>query len=137
VNDQIFPGYTITDTTSPTGPTHTESGPCKTAEEPQSGYGAVGGGGGVTIQWWEDLKARAYQYDVWINPIPAQGSCYTSLHVAGGYTHSWSSTAMTFSLGYPWGVGVGYTTSDHSFSVTQGLDGYSDSDLTSPTVCHH
>ena len=133
VNDQVFPGYTKT----VSGSTTQTGGPCKSDSEPTSGMSACGGGGCATITWWNDLRARSFLYDVWVNPAPSQGTCYDQLYVKGGYTHTWSDTGLTWSIGYPWGVGVGYTTSSGSFTVFQGSDGYSDPDLKTGRLCHH
>ncbi|MGC4111194.1 MAG: hypothetical protein QM747_12380 [Nocardioides sp.] len=137
VNDALFPGWTVTDASGPGGSTHTASGPCKLATEPQSGIAAGGGGGSATVQWWNDLRGRSYELDVWVNPTPPQGDCYTGLRVKGGYTHTWTDSALTWGIGYPFGVSAGWTDIDGKTHTTQGTDFISDPDLVSPKVCNH
>jgi hypothetical protein len=133
VNDEKFAGYTKT----VSGGTTSEGGPCKSSTEPLSGMAAGGGGGSATITWWNDLKARYWSFDVWVNPAPSQGNCYDQLYVKGGYTHTWTDAGMTWGLGYPWGVGVGYQEVDGSLTVFQGNDGFSDPDLKTGRLCRH
>ncbi len=133
VNDEKFAGYTK----SVSGGTVQEGGPCKRATEPLSGTSACGGGGCASITWWNDLKARSFALDVWVNPAPSQGRCYDRLYVKGGYTHTWKDAGITWSLGYPWGVGVGYQEVDGSLTTFQGNDGYPDPDLKTGRLCRH
>lgn len=141
VNDQVFAGWTTSSWTSPTGSGSTSSGTCKNGSEPTSSFSGVGGGGGASITYWADLRAKYFKYDVWVNPLPSQGRCYDRLYVKGGYTHTWSSSGLAWSvgLGYPWGVsvGVGPVSGSSDFTVWQGGDGYADPDLKTPRMCHH
>jgi hypothetical protein len=138
VNDAESPGYTIV--RDQNGNVLSSSGPCKLASEPTSGASAVGGGGGASVTWWWNLQGAYYQYDVWVNPKPAtQGACYTGLAVKGGYEHTWTSDAPSWSvgLGFPWGFsfGVADDITNQHFRVGQGNDGYDDPNLNSPKVC--
>lgn len=132
VNDQYYEGW-IKYTSTGGDSSH---GTCRTSAEPTSSQCAVGGGGGACVTIWSDLKARAFTYDVWVNPKPAhKGGCYTGLSVQAGYQHTWSSQSLGFSIGYPWGIGVGAVDQKHSFTASQGQDAYSDPNLSSPKVC--
>lgn len=133
VNDQVFPGWTAKTWNGET----TESGNCKSSLMPTSSVAAGGAGGSGGVKWWADMKARSFTYDVWINPAPSQGRCYDRLYVKGGYTHTWSTESLSWSLGYPFSVGVGTVSGDEDFTVYQGGDGYRDPDLTSPKLCRH
>lgn len=141
VNDRVFPGWTVSTWTTPTGSGSSADGTCKRSTEPQSSIAGMGGGGAATVAYWADLKGQSFRFDVWVNPLPSQGRCYDRLYVKGGYTHTWSSSGLAWSagLGYPWGVsvGVGPVSGTKDFTVWQGNDGYDDPDLKTPRVCHH
>lgn len=141
ISDETTVGYKRATYTSPTGSGTTTSGSCKKATEPTSSTGAVGGGGGATVTVWANLKAQHFRYDVWVNPLPSRGRCYSRLYVKGGYTHTWSTSGLAWSagLGYPWGVsvGVGPVSGSKDYTVWQGTDGDPQADLTSPRLCHH
>lgn len=132
VNDQYYQGWIQYTSTGGDG----SHGTCRTKYEPTSSVCGIGGGGSACVKIWSDLRARAFTYDVWVNPKPAhKGGCYTGLSVQTGYQHTWSSQSLGFSLGYPWGIGVGAVDSQHSFTATQGQDAFSDPNLKSPKVC--
>ncbi len=134
VNDEVFASW---QKTVWNGDIIKNSGTCKQSTLPTSSYGAGGAGGSGGTTYWANLKGRTYQFDVWINPAPSQGRCYDRLYVKGGYTHTWSSDGLAWSVGYPWGVGVGPVSGSKDFTVYQGNDGFSDPDLVSPRLCRH
>lgn len=134
VDDQTFVSWKRT---TYNGRVMEDNGTCKLSGLPTSGAcAAQGGSTGCYTHWW-NLKAASFIYDVWITPAPSQGSCYDRLYVRGGYTHTWSTYGLSWSVGYPWGVGVGPVTGDADFTVYQGNDGYSDPDLITGRLCRH
>lgn len=133
VNDQVVRSWGH----SESGGTVQDSGYCKRPELPTTSGGAGGGGGSATYKIWGDLKGRAFKFSVWINPLPSQGRCYDRLYVKGGYTHTWTDQSLTWSAGYPWGIGVGTTSTDGSFTAWQDSDGFKDHQLKTGRLCKH
>jgi hypothetical protein len=131
VDDKVFPGWTQRTWNGET----TYSGNCKSSAMPTSSYGAGGSGGSGGVTYWADLRARRFAFDVWVNPAPSRGKCYDRLYVKGGYTHTWGTTGLSWSFGYPWGVGVGPVSGTDDFTVYQGNDGAAQRDLVSPRLC--
>ncbi len=109
------------------------NGSCFSSVLPQ----ATSQGGGAWVTQWFDLRAQRYTYDVWVNPTPTSGSCFTSMTVKGAYTHTWATQSPAFSLGYPWGVGIGVAEGSGDFTAYQDGDGYSDADLRVGQMCRH
>lgn len=109
------------------------SGSCQRTTLPSTS----GSAGSYGYTNWTDLKAQHFTYDVWISPDPLQGNCYDHLRVSGGYTHTWSTQSLGWSVGYPWGVGLGVTMGSSLFTTWQDLDGYSDPSLRTGMVCRH
>jgi hypothetical protein len=137
VNDEVFEGYRITTYRSGTTTRTSTSGTCKNAAEPTSSYSSAQAGVSASVTQYADLRGHHFRFDVWINPLPSQGTCYSRLYVKGGYTHKWSSQGLTWSLGYPWGVGAGVVSSDSDFTAGQDTDRYADADLITGKLCHH
>lgn len=134
VNDQVYAGWTKIWSN---GKLISSQGTCKLSTMPTYSVSAGTSGGTGSVMTWADLRTHSYTYDVWINPAPSQGRCYDRLYVKGGYTHTWSSQGLSWSVGYPWGVGVGVVSGSHHFTVFQGSDGFPDKDLKSPKLCRH
>lgn len=134
VNDEIVTSWRYT---TSGGEVVSDDGWCKRDTLPQTSGGAGGGGGSATYHLWGDLKGRAFKYSVWINPLPSRGRCYDRLYVKGGYTHTWTDDSLTWSAGYPWGIGVGTMSTDGSFTTWQDQDGVKDPQLRTPRLCKH
>jgi hypothetical protein len=134
VNDEVVTSWRLT---KANGHVVIDDGYCKRSNLPTTGGAAAGGGGSGSYTYWGDLKGRAFRYDVWVNPLPSRGRCYDRLYVKAGYTHTWTDQSLTWSLGYPWGVGVGTTATNGSYTTWQNLDGYKDPQLKTPRMCKH
>ena len=82
-------------------------------------YCAVGGGGGGCTSWYENATMTYGYYHVWANPV---SGCNSSMRARGFYAHSWSSTSITVSPAYPWGVGITASSSSNWWSVSNRSD---------------
>ena len=134
LDDKTFESWRYT---TMNGSTVINAGTCKLSALPSSGGGAGSSSGSGSYRIWDDLKAQRFTYDVWVNPAPSQGSCYDHLYVKAGYTHTWSTSGLAWSVGYPWGVGVGPVSGTSHFTVWQNQDGSRDDDLVSGSLCRH
>jgi len=129
VNDQVYESRREWGGIAGSG----SSGSCKSSYLPT----AMHQGGGAWVNQWFDMTGQHFTYDVWVNPAPTSGTCYSHVYVKGEYTHTWSTQGLSFSLGYPWGVGVGVVDGSSDFSVYQDGDGYHDPDLVTGQLCRH
>ncbi|MGZ4601561.1 MAG: hypothetical protein ACXVYY_19620 [Oryzihumus sp.] len=129
VNDQVYESYRTWGGIAGSG----SYGDCSSSFLPTS----TAQGGGAWVKQWFDMTGQRFTYDVWVNPAPTSGSCYSRVYVKGEYTHTWSTQGLAFSLGYPWGVGVGVVDGSSDFSVYQDGDGYHDPDLVTGQLCRH
>lgn len=112
-------------------------GTCKRDTLPTNSKAAGGSGGSGYIKKWGDLRGRGFKFVVWVNPLPSQGRCYDRLYVKGGYTHTWTDESLTWSVGYPWSIGVGVSSNDGQLTVWQDSDAIKDPQLKTPRMCKH
>lgn len=134
VNDEIVTSWVHTWWN---GETVLNQGTCKSDLLPTTSGGAGGAGGSGGYKHYADNKGRAFKLDVWVNPLPSRGRCYDRLYVKGGYTHTWTDDSLTWSVGYPWSIGVGVSSSSGQLTVWQDTDGDKDPQLKTPRMCKH
>lgn len=132
LNDAGFTSWRKT-TNWQTGDVLEDSGSCRLSTLPTTNYGA----GYYTYKGWTNLKAQHFIYDVWVNPAGSYGPCYQNVYVKAAYTHTWSTSGISWGFGYPWGVGAGLTEGSSKFFVWQNQDGEWDPALTTGRLCRH
>lgn len=134
VDDSTFNSWHLT---TRNGKTLSSTGTCKTPSLPSYTGGAGSSSGNYGYRTWDNLKAHHFTFDVWVNPLPSTGRCYARIGVKGGYTHTWSTSGLSWSVGFPWGVGAGPVSGSSDFTTWQNQDGISDADLVTGKICRH
>lgn len=133
VSDTVFEGGR---TTTWNGSTW-YGGSCRSSYEPVRTACAGGAGGSGCVSLYANLTSRSYRLDAWVLPLPSVGRCYDRTFVSGYYRHSWTDESLAWSIGYPWGVGIGPAVSGKAWVANQDQDAYPyDGDLKTGRMCN-